>query len=155
MSKREAVNDFLSQKSIAVVGVSRSGNKFSNSVFKELKQKGYRVIPVNPKADSVEGERCYHRLTDIEAKPDAALIITPPVETEGVVRDAAEAGIRRIWIQQGAESDEALQLAQANGILAVSGDCILMFAEPSAFYHRLHRWVWKLLGRLPEETKDE
>jgi predicted CoA-binding protein len=149
MNSRQSVDDFFAQKTIAVVGVSRSPNKFANMAFRELRQKGYRVVPVNPNADTVEGERCYHRLADIEPRPDAALIITPQAQTEGVVREAAAAGIRRLWIQQGADSEAALRLAEISGGTVVSGDCVLMFAEPAAFYHRLHRWVWKLLGRLP------
>jgi len=150
MNTRKNVDEFLAQKSIAVVGVSRSPKKYANSAFRELRQKGYRVIPVNPKADKLEGERCYHRLADIEPRPGAALIITPPAQTEGVVRDAVVAGIRRLWIQQGAESEAALSLAERSGAAVVSGECVLMFAEPAAFYHRMHRWVWRLLGRLPQ-----
>ncbi len=149
MTTRKAVDDFLAQKTLAVVGVSRAGNKFSNSAFRELKGKGYRVIPVNPGADSIDGERCYRRLTEIAPPPDGALIITPPAHTEAVVRDAAAAGIQRLWIQQGAESQSALELAESGRMSVVSGECIMMFAEPAAFYHRMHRWVWKLLGRLP------
>jgi predicted CoA-binding protein len=65
------------------------------------------------------------------------------------VRDAAAAGIRRVWMQQGAESEAAIRFCAENGISAVHGECILMFAEPAAFYHRMHRWVWGLLGKLP------
>jgi predicted CoA-binding protein len=150
MNTRKNVDEFLARKTIAVVGVSRSPKKYANLAFRELRQKGYRLIPVNPKADTLEGERCYHRLGDIEPRPEAALIITPPSQTEGVVRDAVAAGIRRLWIQQGAESEAALRAAEQGGAAVVSGECVLMFAEPAAFYHRLHRWVWKLLGRLPQ-----
>ena len=72
-----------------------------------------------------------------------------PAQTQQVVRDAAAAGIRRVWLQQGAESAAAIRFCEENGISTVHGECILMFAEPAAFYHRAHRWVWKLLGKLP------
>src|SRR4030042_292644 len=98
MRTKQAVDAFLKQQSIAVVGVSRSGNKFSNTAFRELAKKGYRVIPVNPNADSVEGQRCWHSLKEIEPRLDAALIITPPGQTEAAVREAADAGIRSVWI---------------------------------------------------------
>jgi hypothetical protein len=150
VNTKKAVEEFLSHKYLAVVGVSRSGKDFSNAAYRELKQKGYRLVPVNPNADSLEGERCFHRLTDIEDKPQAALVITNSSQTEGVVRDAAEAGIRHLWIQQGCQSVSALELARQKGLSVVSGDCILMFAEPVATFHRFHRWVWKLLGKLPK-----
>jgi hypothetical protein len=150
MNTKKTVEEFLSRKHLAVVGVSRSGKDFSNLAYRELKARGYRLVPVNPHADSLEGERCYHRLTDIEDKPEGALVLTGSSQTESVVRDAAEAGIRHLWIQQGSDSIGALELARQHGLSVVSGDCILMFAEPVASFHRFHRWVWKLLGRLPK-----
>ncbi len=150
MSTRKEVEEFLRRRRLAVVGVSRAGNEFSNSAYRDLRQKGYRLVPVNPHADSLEGERCYHRLTDIPDKPEAALVITSSSQTESVVRDAAEAGIRHLWLQQGSQSAAALELARQKGLSVVSGECILMFAEPVGSFHRFHRWVWKLLGRLPK-----
>ncbi len=150
MNTKKAVEEFLGLKYLAVVGVSRSGKDFSNVAYRELKQKGYRLVPVNPHADSLEGERCYHRLADIADKPEGALVITNSAQTEAVVRDAAAAGIRRLWIQQGSDSVSARELALKEGLAAVSGECILMFAEPVSSLHRFHRWIWKLLGRLPK-----
>jgi hypothetical protein len=72
-----------------------------------------------------------------------------PAQAEQVVRRAAAAGIRRVWLQQGAESATAIRFCEENGISTVHGECILMFAEPAAWFHRAHRWVWKLLGKLP------
>jgi predicted CoA-binding protein len=150
LSTRKSVEEFLARKYLAVVGVSRSGKDFSNAAYRELKQKGYRLVPVNPHADSLEGERCYHRLGDIPDKPEGALVITNSSQTESVVRDAADAGIRSLWIQQGCQSAGALELARQKGLSVVSGECILMFAEPVGSFHRFHRWVWKLLGKLPK-----
>ncbi len=74
----------------------------------------------------------------------------PPDETERVVRDAAAAGIPRVWKLQGAESEEAIRFCEEHGISVVAGECILMFARPLRFYHKPHRCVWKLLGKLPK-----
>ncbi len=78
------------------------------------------------------------------------MLVVPPAETEKVVHEAAEVGIRRVWMQQGAESGVAIRFCEEHGIDVVHGECILMFAEPAEFYHRMHRWVWGLLGKLPE-----
>jgi predicted CoA-binding protein len=75
--------------------------------------------------------------------------VVPPEETAKVVREADAAGIRRIWMQQGAESEAAIQFCEDREMTIIHGECILMFAEPVAWYHRAHRWIWKLLGRLP------
>lgn len=149
MTSKTAVSDFLAQKTLAVVGVSRQGGKFGNTAYNELKAKGYRVLAVHPQAESVEGDPCYPNLAVLPEAVGGVLIVVPPVETEKVVQEAAAASIRHVWIQQGAESEAAIRFCQENGLNAVYGECILMFAEPTAFGHRLHRWIWGLLGRLP------
>jgi predicted CoA-binding protein len=150
MTTKAAVKDFLDQRTLAVVGVSRGGKKFGNTAYKELKAKGYQVFPVNHHVDAIDGDRCYSSLSALPEPVGGVLIVVPPRETEQVVRDAAAAGIRRVWMQQGAESQAAIQFCEERGISAIHGECILMFAEPAAFYHRLHRWVWRLLGKLPQ-----
>jgi len=74
----------------------------------------------------------------------------PPAETEQVVQEAAAAGIRRVWMQQGAESEAAIRFCEEHGMSVVHGECILMFAQPVDSVHRLHRWIWRLLGKLPQ-----
>jgi len=149
MTSRAVVDDFVSQRKLAVVGVSRKKMKFGNMAFKELRRKGYKLFPVHPHAETIEGERCYPSLAALPEPVDGVLVVVPPAQAEQVVRDAAAAGIRRVWLQQGAGSAAAIRFCEENGISAVHGECILMFAEPAAFYHRAHRWVWKLLGKLP------
>jgi hypothetical protein len=149
MTTKAAVEDFVAQRSLAVIGVSRGGKKFGNHAFKALKAKGYRVFPINAKAEHIEGERCYPSLKSLPEPVGGVLVVVPPGETEKVVREAAAAGIHRVWMQQGAESDEAIRFCEENGISVVHGECILMFAKPVVSFHRLHRWVWRALGKLP------
>jgi hypothetical protein len=92
-------------------------------------------------------------LKELPEVPGGAVIVVSPKVTENVVRDAAAAGIRRIWLQQGAESKEAIDFCKENGIDVTHGHCILMFAEPTGFPHRVHRYIWRLLGKLPRETE--
>ena len=150
MTSKAIVKEFLEQPTLAVVGVSRAGNKFGNTAYKELKSKGYRVYPVHPEADAIDGDRCYPSLNALPEPVDGVLIVVPPQQTEKVVREAAEAGIRRVWMQQGAESVAAVRFCEEQGMDVVHNECVLMFAEPTAFPHRLHRCVWRLLGKLPE-----
>ncbi|MFB3920353.1 MAG: CoA-binding protein [Terriglobia bacterium] len=149
MTSREDVADFVAQRRLAIVGVSRRGRKFGNFAFRELRSKGYRMFPVHPQAETIEGERCYASLSALPEPVDGILVVVPPAQTEQVVRDAAAAGIRRVWMQQGAESPAAVQFCRENGVREVHGECILMFVEPAAWWHRAHRWVWGLLGKLP------
>ncbi len=150
MTSKAAVADFVSQRKLAVVGVSRKKMKFGNLAFRELKRKGYKLFPVHPHAEQLEGERCSASLAALPEPVDGLLVIVPPAQAEQVVREAAAAGIRRVWLQQGAGSPAAIRFCEDNGISVVHGECILMFAEPAAWYHRAHRWVWGLLGKLPQ-----
>jgi len=149
MNFKKVVEDFVAQKKIAVVGVSRKKTKFGNAIYKELKQKGYRVFAINPHMNTFEGDVCYPDLLSLPEKVDAVIINVPPAQTEKVVREAKQAGINKVWLQQGSQSDEAVKFCEENGIDCVSNECILMFAQPSAFIHRAHRWVWSILGKLP------
>jgi len=150
MTTKAMIDDFLAQRTLAVVGVSRKTEKFGCTVYRELKAKGYRVFPVNPHAEEVVGDRCYPSLSALPEPVGGVVIVVPPAETERVVQEAAAAQIRRVWMQQGAESGTALRFCEDNGMSVISGECIMMFARPIGFGHGMHRWVWGLLGRLPK-----
>ena len=150
MTSKAVVDDFLAQRTWAVAGVSRMGKKFGNMAYRELKARGYRLFPVNPNAETVEGDRCYGSLRELPEPAGAALIVTSPAQTEQVVQDAAAAGIRRVWMQQGAESEAAIRFCQERSIDVVHGECIMMFVPEVGFGHRMHRWVWGVLGKLPK-----
>lgn len=62
MTTRAAIDDFLKQKTLAIIGISRGGKKFGNACYKELKAHGYRLFPINPYAEMIQGERCYPNL---------------------------------------------------------------------------------------------
>jgi uncharacterized protein len=149
MTSKALVDDFLAQKDLALVGVSRSGKRFGNAALKELTANGYRVFPVHPEADTVQGARCFRSIRELPAAVGGLLIIVPPDQTEVVVREAAAAGIRRVWMQLGSSSPRALELCSENGIEAVHGECILMFLRQGPAFHRFHHWLWGLLGKLP------
>ncbi len=148
---RSRIDDFLAQRSLALVGVSRDGKTgFGNAVRKELAEKGYALHVVHPEADRVGDAPCAHSLAEVAGEVGGVVLVTPPAQTVKLVDEAASLGIRRVWIQQGAESPEAIARCEANGIEAVHGECILMFAEPTAWFHRAHRWAREVGGGLPE-----
>lgn len=142
----EAKVAFLSEKCLAVVGVSQKA-RFGNVVFRELRHKGYRVYPVSRTAEKADGERCFRTLDDLPEKVGGVVAVVPPIETEKLVADCARLGIRRLWMQQGAESAAAIRLAEERGLAAVHGACVLLYADPKSV-HRFHAWVWRLLGKL-------
>ena len=98
----------------------------------------------------IEEDTCYPDLLSIQEKVDAVVINVPPAQTEKLVRESNQAGIKKVWLQQGSQSDEAINYCEENGIDCISNECILMFAQPSVFIHRAHKWVWGILGKLPQ-----
>jgi predicted CoA-binding protein len=122
---KDRLDEFLRGRRWAVVGASPNRNKFGNITFRELKRRGKQVYPVNTRAKQVEGEVCYPRLSELPETVDRVLIVVPPKQGEGVVKEAAEVGINSVWFQPGAESDAAIEYCRAHGMEVVSGHCIL------------------------------
>lgn len=149
------VREFLAQRRIALVGVSRNPKDFSRMLFREMCDRGYDMVPVNPAVSEVESRRCFGRLQEIDPPAEGALVMTAPQDTERVVRDCVEAGVRRVWMHrgggQGAVSNEAADFCHKNGIHLVEGYCPFMFLPHTQFVHRVHRFLLKLLGRYPAE----
>jgi predicted CoA-binding protein len=153
-SLQELVQDFLSQRRIAVAGVSRGSGQAANAVYKKLKGSGYQVFGVNPNADAVEGDPCYPDLKSIPGGVDGVVVATHPDVTERIVRECAELGIRRVWIHRsfgtGSVSEAAVQACRERGLSVIAGGCPLMFCEPVDFGHRCMRWVLGWTGGLPK-----
>ncbi len=150
MTEQKNIEKFFQQRDVAVFGVSRSCKKFGNSILKDLKVKGWNVYPVNPNAGEIEGNKCY---SDADSLPDevkAAVLCIKPVETEKAVIQLHRKGITNIWMQQGAESAEAIKYCEENGINCIYDQCIMMFSEPVASIHKFHRWINKITGKLPK-----
>ena len=154
MTSAKSIEAFLDNPSIAVVGVSRSGRGFGNAACRSLGKQGYRVYPVNWSAPTVDGIRCYSRLSELPERVNAVLVVVPPPQAVDVIREAAAAGIRHVWLQQGAESPDVLRLGAELGLDVVAGECILMFAQPTGI-HRVHRWLRQITHRLPTPPLQE
>ena len=82
----QAVTDFFSGKRLALVGVSRSGKKFGNLAYNELKQRGYQVYIVHPTASMIEGETCYPCLESLRDQVDGVVVSVSPEQGMQVLR---------------------------------------------------------------------
>jgi predicted CoA-binding protein len=142
------IEQFVQDKRVAVVGASRTGKKFGNTVATELKQRGYQVFLVHPEASEIDGETCYPNLAALQGKVDSVVICVSPRQSAGVIRDAASAGITHVWLQQGAQSNDALEAAKEVGVSPVVNKCILMYAPPVKSIHGFHRTINKIFGQL-------
>lgn len=150
INSKKTIDEFMQLKSFAVVGVSRNKDKFGNAIYRDMKANGYKMLAVNPKLDMVEGDRCFAGLGALPEVPQGVILCINPSETVPVIEEAARLGIKYIWMQQGANSPEGEAKCKELGLNLVSGECIFMFLEPVKSVHGFHRFIWKLLGKMPK-----
>ena len=99
---KAAAAEFLAGKRVAVTGVSRTAKDHgSNVVYKRMRERGYEVFAVNPNADEVEGDRCYHDLRSIPGGVEGVVIGTRPEIAEETMRECAELGVKHVWMHRG------------------------------------------------------
>lgn len=151
----EAATEFLSHKRIAVTGVSRTaGGHGSNAVYRRLRDRGYEVFAVNPNADEVEGDRCYHDLRSIPGGVEGVVIATRPERAEDTMRECAELGITRTWMHrsfgEGSVCDDATVYGRDHGITVIDGGCPLMFEPTADVGHKMMRFVFTHRGKVPK-----
>jgi predicted CoA-binding protein len=157
MVSMSAVEDFLAQRRFAVVGASDTKGNFGTVVARELRANGYEVIPVNPAADMVDGQRCHRDLASVPGQLDGVIVMVHRDAAAAVVRDCVARGVRRVWLFKGAGgagsvSPEAVEIARKNGLVLVEGACPLMFVGRPGWFHRLHRFIRRRSGALVDDT---
>jgi uncharacterized protein len=157
MRIKDAAAEFLDCKRIAVTGVSRTPRDHgSNIVYKRLRERGYQVFAVNPNADEVEGDACYHDLKSIPGGVDAVVIGTRPETANDTTRECAELGIAHVWMHRafgsGSVSEAAADYGRQHGIQVIAGGCPLMFAPTSDPGHRAMRFICALTGKVPRQV---
>lgn len=123
----DLIQRFFDGGPFAVVGASNDRSKFGNRVFRAYLDAGLKAFPINPKADEIEGHTAYASLADLPQRVLGVSIITPPKVTERVVEEAAAASADIVWMQPGAESDLAIELAGDFALDAIAGGpCVLV-----------------------------
>lgn len=148
-----AVQRFLAQHRIAVVGASADRRNFGNTVYRAFRDHGYEVVAVNPAGVAVEGDVCHPDLDSVPGELDGAVVMVNRSVAAEVVRACARRGVTRVWLFKGvggpgAVSEEALEACRAAGMDVVAGACPLMFLEPVGWFHRVHRTVRRSRGAL-------
>ncbi|MEE8492377.1 MAG: CoA-binding protein [Acidimicrobiia bacterium] len=111
---------------IALVGATDNESKYGHTIFLDLKRKGYRVYPVNPRRDKVQGEKAYSKLADIPEPPTIVNFVIPPRFTLHVLKQCLELGLMNVFIQPGAESPEVMEFVQENGFNYLANACIMV-----------------------------
>ena len=154
---KDAAARFLSNKRVAVTGVSRTpAGHGSNVVYQRLRDRGYEAFAVNPNADEVEGDLCYHDLSSIPGGVDAVVIGTRPETAETTMRECAELGIKQVWMHRafgaGSVSEAATGYGRQQGITVIDGGCPLMFGPTADVGHKAIRFVCTLTGAAPRKV---
>jgi len=116
-------------RTIAVVGASRDPDKAGGSVPEGLQRRGFRVIPINPYAETLFGEQVYRSLLDVPEKIDLVDVFRPSADAPEIARQAAKVGARALWLQLDIRSDEAREIAEAAGMDYVEDECTAVVAS--------------------------
>jgi uncharacterized protein len=151
------VQDFLTQKKIAVVGISDRRETGCNAAYRRFKEAGYSVSAVNPRLTTYEGAPCYPDLKSIPEKPEAVFILANPKVTEQIVQQCVDLGIRRVWMHcmmgtkpglaagMTSVSQDAVKMCRENNISVIPGACPNQYLKPD-FGHTMMRVIFRTLG---------
>jgi uncharacterized protein len=137
---------FFQNDRFAVVGHTRAAD-FPKLTYQGLKKLGKTVYPVDPSVETVEGDKVYQDLKGLPGKVDGVILEVPKAETRQWVAEAAEMGIKDIWIHMQRDTEEALALAREKGLNVRTGTCAVMYVTPGFTFHSLHKWIMKMLGK--------
>lgn len=153
MTSMDAVQDFLAQRTIALVGTSHDEKDFSRVVYAQLRDHGHLMIPVNPGGGDIDGDPVVTSVAELPDGVDGVLVMVAPEHTDEVVEQAIERGIPRVWLFKGAGkgsvTEHAVALCREHGVEVVDGQCPMMFAEPVATFHKVHAFGKKVTHSYP------
>ena len=154
---KEAAEEFLAKRRVAVTGVSRHPKDHgSNVVYQRLRERGYEVFAVNPNANEVEGDPCFQSLRSIPGGIDAVVIGTRPETAEETMRECADLDIKHVWMHRGpgagSVSEAATEFGREHGITVIDGGCPCMFGPTADLGHKAMRIVFTLAGNVPRKV---
>ena len=113
--------------SIALIGASNDRSKYGNKIYRDLRNKGYNVTPINPKEEKIEGDRAYSSIEEMKELPDIANFVVPPPVAMKIAQNITNLGIKHLWFQPGSESRELENwLKNTDGIEYLINACIMV-----------------------------
>ena len=112
--------------SIAVIGATDNSSKYGHVIYRDLKQKGFTVYPVNPQRTSVDGDPAFLNVGDIPGKPTITNFFVPPSTTLKILQQCLNLDLMNVWIQPGAESPEVIAFLQQNRFNYIANACIMV-----------------------------
>lgn len=155
------VQNFLSQQTIAVVGISSTPNAVANLLYKKLKTPLRAVIAIHPTLKTFDGDTCYPNLQSVPQRIDGVFVAAKPENTERIVEDCIALNIPRVWMHYSfgihhaskspsisSVSSQAVEQCRLHNIMVIPGACPMMFLEPRDPFHTCLHWILSATGRL-------
>lgn len=147
------IHEFLEEFRFAFIGVSRDPKHFSRSLFAEFLKHGYEPIPINTRADEIDGRKCYANISGVAPPVKEALVLTTPEQVLPAVKTCREAGVMTLWLYgiMGPKGLEpaVLDYCHTQEMRVVDGYCPFMFLPQSSFFHKFHGFTLRMMGRYP------
>jgi predicted CoA-binding protein len=151
MVTKQNIDDFYSNNTFAIVGASaKKKNNFGVEVIKELTKKGKSMIPVHRSADKIEDIDCIRSVSELPQDVNALIIVTNKKNTNEVVKEALDNGMKHIWLQQMSQTAESIELGKNSDANFIYKQCIMMHAQPVEGFHKFHRNLKGFFGMLPK-----
>jgi predicted CoA-binding protein len=144
------IQDFFKRKKWPLQEFQGMIKSSEPTYFKELKKKGFDVIPINPNTDEIYGEKCYRNVNDIPEGFQSVVVVTNKEQTAEVVSQCIDKKVKNVWIQQMSQTPEALDLIKDKNINLIANQCVMMFLEPVSGIHKFHGQIKKLFGKYPK-----
>ena len=154
-------NDFLSQPTIAIIGISSKQNALANLLYKKLKTPERSVIAIHPTLTKFDGDICYPNLQSVPQKINGVFIAAKPENTERIVADCIALNIPRVWMHYSfgtqhtsktsaisSVSSKAVEQCRLHNIAVIPGACPMMFLESRDPFHSCLRWFLSVTGKL-------
>lgn len=123
--EKEELQKFISKDFVyAIVGATANKKKYGHKVLIDLKNKGFKVVPVNPKYESIAGLTCYPDLISMDERPDVVVLIVGQDNAKKIVKECRDLNLNRLWFQPGSEFKDAVNMARSAGFKIMEGKCI-------------------------------
>ena len=116
-------------KTVAVIGASPHRYKFGNKALRAFEKRGFTVLAINPNEDAVEGHKTYASVLDVPGKIDMATVYVQPDVAVKVIEEIARKGIPEVWLNPGADGDEAIRRARELGVNVIQACSIMAIGE--------------------------
>ena len=112
---------------IAIVGASNNPQKFGNQIYIDLRSKGFKVYPINPNEDFIEGDKALSSLSELPNNNSIINFVVPPKIAFSIAKKAVQLGFQYLWFQPGSESPELKDwLSTLNNVSSLTDSCIMV-----------------------------